>query len=83
MKSKEFVGVVDVNKPTPNGGMVRVAFGHIIAEDDSKFEAIAIHIEDQEGTIVTQFALQPSSFGTMIEAIKELYDGAFGDEQPV
>lgn len=83
MKSKEFVGVIDVNKTTPAGGMVRVAFGHIIAEDDSKFEAIAIHIEDQEGTIVTQFALQPESFGVMIEAIKELYDGAFGDDESV
>ncbi len=83
MRSKEFVGVVDVNKPTPNGGMVRVAFGNIIAEDDSKLQAIAIHIEDQHGDIVTQFALQPSSFGVLIEAIKELYDESFSDEQPI
>jgi len=75
MKSKEFVGAVDVNKPTPNGGMIRVAFGDIITEDDQKFPAIAIHIEDHIGEIVTQFALQPESFGTLLEAIKELYDG--------
>ena len=83
MKSKEFIGVMGVNKNTPHGGLVRVAFGDIIAEDDSKFPAIAVHIEDSEGTIVTQFALQPESFGVLIEAIKELYDGALKDEQSV
>lgn len=83
MRSKEFVGDIEVNKPTPDGGMIRVAFGNIIAEDDSKFEAIAFHIEDQYGSIVTQFALQPSSFGVLIEAIKELYDVSFDNEQPV
>ena len=72
MKSKEFVGFVDVNKPTPSGGMVRVAFGDIITEDDNTLPAIAIHIEDQNGNIVTQFALQPDTFGVLIEAIKEL-----------
>ena len=74
MKSKEFIGVVDVNKPTPTGGMVRVAFGDIITEEDDKLKAIAIHIEDKDGNIVTQFALQAETFGILIEAIKELYD---------
>lgn len=78
MKSKEFVGKIDVNNPTPTGGMVRVAFGDIITEgEDEKLEAIAIHIEDQHGNIVTQFALQPATFGVLIESIKELYDDAF------
>ena len=76
MKSKEFIGEIDVNRPTPSGGMVRVAFGNVITEDDQKIKAIAIHIEDQHGNIVTQFALQPETFGVLIGAIKELYDDA-------
>lgn len=76
MKSKEFIGEIDVNKPTPSGGMVRVAFGNVITENDQKIKAIAIHIEDQHGNIVTQFALQPETFGVLIGAIKELYDDA-------
>lgn len=74
MRSREFVGEIDVNKPTPNGGMVRVAFGNIYTEDDQKLQAIAIHIEDKNGDIVTQFALQPETFGVLLDAIKELYD---------
>lgn len=74
MTGKEFIGVVDVNKPTPTGGMVRVAFGDIITEEDDKLKAIAIHIEDKDGNIVTQFALQAETFGILIEAIKELYE---------
>jgi len=76
MKSKEFVGELEVNKPTPSGGMIRVAFGNLITEDDQKLKAIAIHIEDFDGNIVTQFALQPETFGILIGAIKELYDDA-------
>lgn len=79
MKSKEFVGWHDVNKPIPNGGMVRVAFGDILTEDDQKLPAIAIHIEDKNGEIVTQFALQSESFGVLLDAIKELYDGDEND----
>lgn len=74
MKSKEFVGITGVTKQTPNGGRVTVSFGNIIAEDDSKFEAIAFQIKDSNDVLVTEFALQPESFGTLIEAIKELYD---------
>lgn len=77
MRSKEFIGVIDVNKPTPGGGMIRVAFGNIFTEDDKKLEGIAIHIEDQHGNIVTQFALQPETFGVLIDAIKELYNESF------
>lgn len=76
MKSKEFVGITGVTKQTPNGGKVTVSFGNIIAEDDSKFEAIAFQIKDSNDVLVTEFALQPESFGTLIEAIKELYDDA-------
>lgn len=76
MKSKEFVGITGVTKQTPNGGRVTVSFGNIIAEDDSKFEAIAFQIKDSNDVLVTEFALQPESFGTLIEAIKELYDDA-------
>lgn len=76
MKSKEFVGITGVTKQTPNGGRVTVSFGNIIAEDDSKFEAIAFQIKDSNDDLVTEFALQPDTFGTLIEAIKELYDDA-------
>lgn len=76
MKSKEFVGITGVTKQTPNGGKVTVSFGNIIAEDDSKFEAIAFQIKDSNDVLVTEFALQPETFGTLIEAIKELYDDA-------
>ena len=54
--------------------MVRVAFGNIITEENDKLKAIAIHIEDKNGDIVTQFALQAETFGVLIEAIKELYE---------
>lgn len=82
MTGKEFVGS-GVVKKTPNGGQVQVAFGHIITEDDQKLEAIAIQIKDSNDTLVTEFAMQPDTFGTLLDAIKELYDGAFGDEQSV
>lgn len=77
MQSKEFVGVIGVTKETPNGGKVTVSFGDIIAEDDSKFEAIAFQIKDRNDGIITEFALQPESFGVLMDAIKELYDDAF------
>lgn len=74
MKSKEFIGQVGVDKTTANGGMVRVAFGKIITEDDQELDAIAIQIKDVNGNLVTEFALQPETFGVLIESIKELYD---------
>lgn len=83
MKSKEFVGVVGVNKATPTGGSVAVAFGNIITEDEQKLEAIAIQIKDHEGGTVCEFALQPETFGIMIEAIKELYDGVLPNDESV
>ena len=76
MTGKEFIGIMGVNKPTPSGGLVRVAFGNIITEDLDKLEAIAIHIEDHNGDLVTEFAMQPETFGCLIDAIKELYDDA-------
>lgn len=74
MKSKEFIGAIGVNKITPNGGTVRVAFGNLITEDEQKLEAIAIQIKDKNDDLVTEFALQADTFGILIEAIKELYD---------
>jgi len=73
MQSKEFVGIRDVVKTTPNGGKVTVAFGNIITEDNQKFESIGIQIEDKNDDIVAQFAMLPDTFGTLLEAIKELY----------
>jgi hypothetical protein len=77
MQSKEFVGITGVTKETPNGGKIIVSFGNIIAEDDTKFQAIAFQIKDKNGGIVTEFALQPESFGVFMDAIKELYDDSF------
>lgn len=74
MQGKEFIGITGVSKETPNGGKITVSFGNIITEDDSKLEAIAIQIKDKNDVLVTEFALQPNSFGTLLEAIKELYD---------
>lgn len=77
MMSKEFVGINGVSKETPNGGKITVSFGDIIAEDNTKHQAIAFQIKDQNGDIVTEFALQPESFGVLLDAIKELYDDSF------
>lgn len=79
MKSKEFVGVVGINKGVPNGSVISVAFGHIISEDDDKFEAIGFQIKDHNNQIVTEFALQPETFGCFLDAIKELYDELYND----
>ena len=83
MQGKYFNGISGVTKDTPNGGKITVAFGYITDENDEDFEAIAFQVIDQNGGIVTEFALQPDSFGVLIEAIKELYDEEFGNEQPV
>lgn len=83
MKGKYFNGISGVSKETPNGGKITVAFGYITDEDDKDFEAIAFQVLDKNGDTVTEFALQPDSFGVLIEAIKELYDEEFGHEQPV
>ena len=77
MQGKEFIGITGVSKETPNGGKITVSFGNIITEDDSKLEAIAVQIKDKNGVLVTEFALQAESFGTLLEAIKELYDQEF------
>lgn len=82
MKSKEFIGR-GVVKYTPSGGKVHVAFGDLITEEGKALEAIAIQIKDKNGGLVAEFALQPDSFGVLIEAIKDLYDGTFNNEQPV
>jgi hypothetical protein len=74
MISKEFVGKVQAVNTTSNGGKVTVAFGNIITTDDEKLEAIAIQILDHLGGTVAEFALQPETFGVLIETIKELYD---------
>lgn len=77
MQGKEFVGIRDVAKDTPNGGKITVSFGNIITECEQKLQAIAFQIKDANGDIVTEFALQPESFGVLIDAIKELYDESF------
>lgn len=77
MQSKEFVGITGVAKDTPNGGKITVSFGNIITECEQKLQAIAFQIKDANGDIVTEFALQPESFGVLIDAIKELYDESF------
>lgn len=74
MTSKEFVGEIGVTKDTPNGGKVTVSFGNIITTDDQKLQAIAFQIKDPAGNLVTEFALQPETFGVLLDAIKELYD---------
>lgn len=76
MTGKEFIGRIGVDRTTPNGGTVRVAFGDIITDQDETLEAIAIQIKDKNGDLVTEFALQPETFGILIDAIKELYDVA-------
>ena len=80
MKGKYFNGISGVSKETPNGGKITVAFGYITDEDDKDFEAIAFQVLDKNGDTVTEFALQPDSFGVLIEAIKELYDEEFGQD---
>ena len=83
MKGKYFNGISGVTKIPPTGGKVTVAFGYITTEDDQDLQAIAMQILDKNGDTVTEFALVPETFGTLIEAIKELYDEEFSDEQPV
>ena len=77
MKGKEFVGITGVAKDTPNGGKITVSFGNIITECEQELQAIAFQIKDPNGDIVTEFALQPETFGVLIDAIKELYDESF------
>jgi hypothetical protein len=78
MQAQFFQGVTQVVKETPHGGKITVAFGNIsVNEDTPEVPAIAIQIVDKEGTNVAEFALLPETFGTLIEAIKELYDGEF------
>jgi len=77
MQGKEFVGIAGVAKDTPNGGKITVSFGNIITECEQKLQAIAFQIKDANGDIVTEFALQPESFGVLLDAIKELYDESF------
>jgi hypothetical protein len=77
MQSKEFVGITGVAKDTPNGGKITVSFGNIITECEQKLQAIAFQIKDANGDIVTEFALQPETFGVLLDAIKELYDESF------
>ena len=79
MKSKAFTGISGVQKVSPNGGKVSVSFGYITTEGDENLEAIAIQIADENKETVAEFAMLPDTFGTLIEAIKELYDGEFGD----
>lgn len=74
MRSKEFIGVRQVVKDTPSGGKITVAFGDLVTLSEQKFQAIAIQIKDPLDGLVCEFALQPESFGVLIEAIKELYD---------
>lgn len=81
MKSKEFNGR-GVVKTLPGGGKVHVAFGKITTQDDQELDALAIQIKDGEGALVTEFALLPESFGLMIEAIHDLFQGV-QDEQPI
>lgn len=83
MQGKYFNGISGVSKDTPNGGKITVAFGYITDENDEDFGAIAFQIVDQNGGTVAEFALLPDTFGVLIDAIKELYDEEFGNEQPV
>jgi len=78
MQAQFFQGVTQVVKTSLHGAKITVAFGNIsVSEDTPDKTAIAIQIIDREGTNVAEFALLPETFGTLIEAIKELYDGAF------
>jgi len=77
MTANEFISVAAVQNPTPNGGQVTVAFGHVYTDGQMPLEAIAIQVKDYEGTMVTEFALQSDSFGVLIESIKELFDDTF------
>jgi hypothetical protein len=85
MQAIEFKGKTQVVKTTPNQGVITVAFGVLTTEEkpDADIPAIAIQIKGKTGETVAEFALQPDSFGTLIEAIKELYDKEFSDDQPV
>ena len=78
MQAQFFKGVTGVVKQTPNGGKVTASFGHITlgADGDTPdLKAIAIQILDKDENTVAEFALLPETFGTMIEAIKELFEG--------
>ncbi len=77
MIGKKFIGEMQVVKTTSNGGKVTVAFGNIYTTDDQKLQAIAFQILDSAGGTVAEFALQPETFGVLLDAIKELYDDAF------
>ena len=78
MQAQFFEGVTQVVKQSPHGAKITVAFGNISVDEDTPAQpAIAIQIVDREGINVAEFAMLPETFGTLIEAIKELYDGAF------
>lgn len=80
MKSKYFQGVSGVQKVTANGCKINVSYGHVMTEDDQELEAIAIQIMDKVDHTIAEFAMVPETFGALIEAIKELYDGPIGDD---
>lgn len=74
MRSKEFIGSHQIVKDTPSGGKITVAFGDIVTLSEQRFQAIAIQIKDPLDGLVCEFALQPETFGVLIDSIKELYD---------
>lgn len=81
MKSRYFQGVSGVQKVTSNGCKIHVSYGYVMTEDDQELEAMAIQIKDKVDDTIAEFALVPETFGALIEAIKELYDGPISNEQ--
>lgn len=80
MKSKYFQGISGIQKVTSNGCKIHVSYGTVVTEDDQELEAIAIQIKDVHGGEIAEFAMVPETFGALIEAIKELYDGPISNE---
>jgi hypothetical protein len=69
----DFESIAVVEKPTSLGGNIKVGIGHLLFEDGSEKPATAFEIKDGDGEVVAQFALLQESFGSMLEAIHELY----------
>lgn len=70
-----------VKHPTPNGGYVQVALGHIVEDESGKTaQAIAFRIVDGEQNKVAEFALLADTFGVLMEAMLETFQRAFGDD---
>ena len=80
MIGHEFNGEA-ITLPTPNGGKVTFGLGDLTpAPGDPVIPCAVLKVEDAEGTVVADFGMTPGTFGTMLEAIRSMFERkAFGE----